>query len=389
MENTLDLGDLVARLKSALPQHETPLALHEPRFQGNEWAYVKDCLDTGWVSSVGEYVNRFERMLAEYTGVKHAIAVVNGTAALHMCLQLSGVERNDEVVIPSLTFIATANAISYCGAVPLFADNNEDTLGIDPVALQKFLEGNAEIRDNACFNRQTGRKIAAIMPMHTFGLPVDIDALLKIADEWKLAFIEDAAESLGSFYKGRHTGNFGKISGLSFNGNKIVTTGGGGAILTNDPELAKRAKHLTTTARVAHKWAFLHDEIGYNYRLPNINAALGCAQMESLPEFVQRKRELARRYQIALEGFKGLRFVSERAGTQSNYWLNAILLDRPDYGQRDEVLENLNNAGLTSRPVWTLLHTLPMFADCPRMPLPVAENLASRIVNIPSSVILA
>lgn len=386
MTTQLDTQALISLLKEALPASDGPIALHEPLFKGNEWEYVKKCLDTGWVSSVGAYVNQFEEMLSKYTGVNHAIAVVNGTAALHMCLHLVGVARNDEVIIPSLTFVATANAISYCGAIPLFCDSEERTLGIDAEKLNDFLLENAEIRGNACFNRNTGRRIAAIMPMHTFGHPVNIDALLLVSDKWNLPLVEDAAESLGSFYKGRHTGSFGKISGLSFNGNKIITTGGGGAILTNDPELARKAKHLTTTARVPHQWSFMHDEIGYNYRLPNINAALGCAQMESLPEYVTKKRALAQRYQTVLAGFKGVRFFHEPAYTQSNYWLNTILLDAPDITQRDDLLEKLNEAGLMTRPAWTLLHKLPIFSDCPRMDLSVAESLERRILNIPSSV---
>jgi perosamine synthetase len=386
MTTQLDTQALISLLKEALPASEGPIALHEPLFKGNEWEYVKKCLDTGWVSSVGAYVNQFEEMLSKYTGVNHAIAVVNGTAALHMCLHLVGVARNDEVIIPSLTFVATANAISYCGAIPLFCDSEERTLGIDAEKLNDFLLENAEIRGNACFNRNTGRRIAAIMPMHTFGHPVNIDALLLVSDKWNLPLVEDAAESLGSFYKGRHTGGFGKISGLSFNGNKIITTGGGGAILTNDPELARKAKHLTTTARVPHQWSFMHDEIGYNYRLPNINAALGCAQMESLPEYVAKKRALAQRYKTVLAGFKGVCFFREPADTQSNYWLNTILLDAPDITQRDDLLEKLNEAGLMTRPAWTLLHKLPIFSDCPRMDLSVAESLERRILNIPSSV---
>lgn len=388
MKSRLNVQELVARLKSALPEYEQPLALHEPRFQGNEWSYVKDCLDSGWVSSVGEYVNRFEQMLAEYAGVSHAVAVVNGTAALHISLLMVGVKDKEEVIIPSLTFIATANAISYCGAIPLFADVEETTLGIDASKLDAFLIDVAEIRDGLCFNRRSGRRIAALMPMHTFGHPVDIEALLHISEKWHLPLVEDAAESLGSLYKGRHTGSFGKVSGLSFNGNKIITTGGGGAILTNDSELAKLAKHLTTTARVPHKWSFMHDMVGYNYRLPNINAALGCAQMESLPEYVERKRELAGRYAKVLDGLEGVRFMHEPEYSQSNYWLNALLLDCADFAHRDDVLGQLNEAGLTARPAWILLHKLPMFSNCPQMDLSVAEELEKRIINIPSSVIL-
>lgn len=378
---------LLARLASVLPDGR-PLSLHEPRFVGNEWKYVKDCIDTGWVSSVGEYVTRFEQQLAAYTGAAHAVAVVNGTAALHICLLLAGVRPGDEVIIPTLTFIATANAVSYCGAIPLLADSEARSLGLDTEKLARFLSANAELRDGGCFNKRTGRRIAALMPMHTFGHPVAIDELIRLADQWHIPLVEDAAESLGSFYKGRHTGNFGKVAGLSFNGNKIVTTGGGGAILTNSPELAKRAKHLTTTARVSHQWSFIHDEVGYNYRLPNINAALGCAQLECLPDFLAKKRTLAQRYMAALEGLPGIRFVAEPAHTQSNYWLNTLLLDSADEAHRDSILAALNDAGLGARPVWTLMHQLPMFSQAPRMDLSVSEDLARRIVNIPSSVVL-
>ena len=377
---------LLARLKSVLPNERLPLALHEPSFVGNEWKYVKDCIDTGWISSVGDYVNRFEQQLVTYTGAKHAIAVVNGTAALHVCLLLVGVQTNDEVIIPTLTFIATANAVSYCGAIPLLAESEPSSLGLDAEKLARFLADNAELRAGQCFNKRTGRRIAAIMPMHTFGHPVNIDELIFIANEWQIPLVEDAAESLGSFYRGKHTGNFGKVAGLSFNGNKIITTGGGGAILTNSLELAKRAKHLTTTARVPHKWSFIHDEVGYNYRMPNINAALGCAQLECLPEFIAMKRTLAQRYMTALEDLAGVEFVVEPPLTQSNYWLNTLLLDASDETHRDNILEVLNNAGLGARPAWTLIHQLPMFEHAPRMELAVAEDLARRIVNIPSSV---
>jgi perosamine synthetase len=385
---SLDIPELLQRLDRALPARAGTLSLHEPGFQGREWEYLKDCLDTGWVSSVGQYVDRFEQMLADYTGAKHAIAVVNGTAALHACLLLAGVGRDDEVIIPSLTFIATANAVSYCGAVPLFADSSITTLGLDAAKLDAFLREHAQGTGDDCRNRRSGRRIAAVMPMHTFGHPVDIDALLAVCARYGLPLIEDAAESLGSFYHGRHTGNFGLLAGLSFNGNKVVTTGGGGAILTNDAELARRAKHLTTTARVAHRWSFIHDEVGYNYRMPNLNAALGCAQLEQLTGFLERKRALAARYDQALAGMPGLRFFRELPDTRSNYWLNTLLLDDAAAGERDAALQALNDHGLGARPVWTLMHRLPMYADCPRMDLTVAENLERRIINIPSSAVL-
>jgi perosamine synthetase len=282
--------------RRVVPARAGSVALHEPEFRGNEWAYLRECLDTGWVSSVGKFVDRFEAMLVEATGAKHAIAVVNGTAALHACLLLAGVQRHDEVLIPTLTFIATANAVSYIGAVPHFVDSTTRTLGVDAEKLEAHLRAIAEVRDGACRNRATDAVIRALVPMHTFGHPADLDELAALCERWKLVLVEDAAESLGSRYKGRHTGTVGRVAALSFNGNKPVTTGGGGAILTDDPALAKRAKHLTTTARVAHRWSFLHDEVGYNYRLPNLNAALGCAQLERFPDILARKRLLAARY---------------------------------------------------------------------------------------------
>ena len=377
---------VINALKTVLPNGDAPVALHEPCFAGNEWAYVKECLDTGWVSSVGKFVDRFEQQLADYTGVKHAIAVVNGTAALHVCLKLVGVEPGDEVLAPTLTFIATANAVSYCGAIPHFVDSTETTLGLDPYKLEQHLEEIAEIRTEGCFNRKTGRRIKAVLPMHTFGHPVDLDPLMEICRRYRLELVEDAAESLGSYYKGRHTGNWGKVSALSFNGNKVITAGGGGAILTNDEELGKLAKHLTTTARVPHKWTFSHDRIGYNYRLPNINAALGCAQLEQLPGFIKNKRVLAGNYQRAFSGIEGISFYLEPEFAQSNYWLNVLLLDRCFANQRDALLEVTNNMGIMARPVWILMHKLEMYKSCPRMDsLSVAEDLEQRLVNIPSS----
>ncbi|WP_236021461.1 LegC family aminotransferase [Geomesophilobacter sediminis] len=363
--------------------------MHEPSFAGNEWAYVKECLDTGWVSSVGAFVDRLEADLANFTGVKRAIAVVNGTAALHICLILAGVEAGDEVLIPALTFVATANAVSYCGGVPHFVDSELHTLGVDPKRLAVYLTETAEVRDSGCYNRHTGRRIKAVVPMHTFGHPVDLDELAAVCRQFRLELIEDAAESLGSYYKGSHTGNIGRLAALSFNGNKIVTTGGGGAILTNDEALAARAKHLTTTAKVPHRWEFNHDRIGYNYRLPNLNAALGCAQLEQLPGFLANKRRLAQSYAAAFAGAEGIRFISEPGFARSNYWLNALLLDEEHSGQRDALLALTNDGGVMTRPAWNLMHRLPMFAGCPRMELPVAESLERRLINIPSSARLA
>lgn len=386
--NALDLEGIVRAIRSALPKSEEPVQLHEPHFEGNEWPYIKECLDTRWVSSVGSYVDRFERELAEYAGVKRAVAVVNGTAALHVCLKLAGVRAGDEVIIPTLTFVATANAVAYCGAIPHLADSAEATLGLDPAKLAEHLAEIAEIADGACRNRLTGRPIRAVLPMHTFGHAVDLEPLLEVCRRWKLPLIEDAAESLGTFYRGRHTGNYGCLAALSFNGNKIITTGGGGAILTNDEELGRLAKHLTTTAKVPHRWEFSHDQVGFNYRMPNLNAALGCAQLEQLPGFLAAKRALAERYRAAFDGVSGIRYFSEPAGSRSNYWLNTLVLDEAHADKRDAVLAVANAAGLTTRPAWTLMHRLPMFQEAPRMDLSVSESLERRILNIPSGVAL-
>jgi len=376
---------ILAAVREVLGTPGGVIALHEPEFGGREWECVKDCIDTGWVSSVGAYVDRFERDLAAFTGAAHAVATSNGTSALHICLLLAGVRAGDEVLLPTLTFIATANAVSYANATPHFVDSEPDSLGVDAAALDRHLDQIGELRDGACVNRHTGRVIRALVVMHVFGHPADLDALAAVARRWNLALVEDAAESLGSSRAGRHTGTTGLVAALSFNGNKVVTTGGGGAVLTNDAALARRAKHLTTTARVQHRWNFIHDEVGYNYRLPNLNAALGCAQLERLPSMLARKRSLAARYMAAFEGVSGVRFLVEPAGTRSNYWLNAIVLGAEARVRRDELLGTLNDAGYMARPIWTLMHRLPMYAQCPRADLPVAEDLEARVVNLPSS----
>lgn len=385
MKQPFSVEAFVSVLKEVIHPGTNFVALHEPSFKGNEWTYVKECLDTGWVSSVGKYVDRFENMLREYTGVKNAVAVVNGTAALHICLKLVGVERDDEVLVPALTFIATANAISYCDAIPHFVDSCSVTLGLDPKKLDDYLHEITVVRANNCFNRKTGRRIKAVVPMHTFGHPVDLDALVEVCQRYHLELVEDTAESLGSYYKGRHTGNSGKVSALSFNGNKIITTGGGGAILTNDESLGKWAKHLTTTAKIPHKWEFQHDQIGYNYRLPNINAALGCAQLEQMPSFLNKKRELAAHYNRRFSKMEGVTFIVEPNFCKSNYWLNAIRLDPQWSYLRDDILQITNDQGLMTRPIWKLLSDLPMYAKAPRMDLSTAEKLESSIINIPSS----
>lgn len=384
----IDVQDVISALQTVLPGDREKVGLHEPTFAGNEWRYLKECLDTGWVSSIGKFVDRFESDLAAYTGVNRAIAVSNGTAALHVCFKLIGVEPDDEVLVPALTFIATVNAVVYCGAIPHFVDSEERTLGLDPFKLDAYLADIAIIRPDGCRNRRTGRRIKAVVPMHTFGHAVDLDPLVKVCQRYRLELVEDAAESLGTYYKDVHTGNRGKVAALSFNGNKVVTTGGGGAILTNDDALGNLAKHLTTTAKIPHPWAFYHDMVGYNYRMPNINAALGCAQLEQLPDFLARKRALAARYRDAFSKVPGVRFFTAPEFSRSNYWLNALILDRKCTAQRDELLAATHAAGIMTRPVWTLMHKLPMYRDCPRMDLTVAEDLEARIINIPSSAFL-
>jgi aminotransferase in exopolysaccharide biosynthesis len=374
---------IVDAVRSVVGPGEVPL--HEPCFAGNEWLYVKECLDSTFVSSVGTFVDRFERELEDHTGARHAVAVVNGTAALHVALQLAGVRGGDEVLTPALSFVATAAAVTYCGAIPHFIDVEERTLGVGPAALREYLVGAAEMRAGICVNRATGRAVRALVAVHTFGHPVDVDGVLGVARDFRLALVEDAAESLGSTIGGRHTGTFGLMGTLSFNGNKTVTTGGGGAILTNDAELARRAKHLTTTAKVPHRWEFLHDEVGYNYRMPNINAALGCAQLEQLAGFLDAKRRLFERYRAAFAGVPQAHVVSEPAGCRSNYWLQTLLLSESAAVERDAVLAATNDAGLMTRPTWRLTHRLAPYRECPRMGLPGAESLERRVVNLPSS----
>jgi perosamine synthetase len=380
-----DVQRIVAAVQRAVGTPNGTLALHEPVFAGNEIAYLEECIKSTFVSSVGKFVDRFENMLEDVTGARRAIAVVNGTAALHACFTLAGVEAGDEVMSPALTFIATTNAIAYCGASPHFIDSSFRTLGMDAQALGARLDAIAQRGPGGTINRETGRKIAAIAPMHTFGHPVDMDEIVAIARHWDIPVVEDAAESLGSTYKGHAVGSQARLAALSFNGNKIVTTGGGGAILTNDEELGRRAKHITTTAKLPHKWAFVHDEVGFNYRLPNLNAALGCAQLEQLDGFLASKRRLAAAYQRVFAGVPGVQFSREPEGTTSNYWLNAILLDEAHADLRDDVLTALNASGFGARPTWTLMHRLPMFAACPRGDLPVAESIERRLINLPSS----
>ncbi|XDZ72051.1 LegC family aminotransferase [Alphaproteobacteria bacterium LSUCC0744] len=378
---------IVSALRSVLGKGN--FALHEPRFAGNEQRDVRECIVSTYVSSVGPYVDRFEKELAAYTGARRAVAVVNGTAALQIALQLAGIKANDEVILPALTFVGTANAVRHLGAVPHFADSEEVTLGLDSRALRDWLKSVAEHAGDACRNRQTGRRLGALVPMHTFGHPCDIDGLLAVAHDYRLAVVEDAAESLGSFYQSHHTGTFGLLGALSFNGNKIVTTGGGGAILTNDERLADHAKHLTTTAKLPHRWDYVHDEVGYNLRMPNLNAALGCAQLEQLPDFLLSKRRLFGCYQKAFSGIQNIRLMEEPSGCESNYWLQTLILSENVAAQRDEILQVTNDAGLMTRPAWRLMHQLPPYQECPRAPLFIAESLAQRLINLPSSAGLA
>lgn len=359
-------------------------SLHEPSFEGNELKYVADCIQTGWVSSVGSYVDRFESMIREITGAAGAAAVVNGTCGLHACLVLAGVEPGDEVVIPALTFVGTANAAAMAGAVPHFVDSESQTLGLDPAALRARLDEFAEMRGGECFNRQTGRRIKAAVPVHIYGHPANAGEITNVCGEFGIEMIEDAAEALGSLTGGRHVGLDGRLSVLSFNGNKTVTTGGGGAIYTRDRELAAKAKHLTSTAKKGHPYKFLHDMAGFNYRMPNLNAALGCAQLEMLPEFLARKRALAARYEKAFAGIEGVCCVREPGGAKSNYWLNSIILDEEHSGLRDQVVEALNEAGMQARPAWNLLSGLPMYEDCPRDGLETARRLEAGLINLPS-----
>ena len=358
--------------------------LHEPLFAGNEKKYLFETIDSTFVSSVGAFVESFEKAVAEYTGARYAIATVNGTAALHMALLLAGVEPEDEVLTQSLTFVATCNAIHYCRAEPVFLDVEKSTLGLSPDAVEEFLVSNCEIRnDGFCWNRLTGKRICACVPMHTFGFPVRLAGLKEICNKYNIMLVEDAAESLGSVYQKQHTGTVGQLSALSFNGNKIITTGGGGMILTNSKELAVNAKHLTTTAKIPHKWAFDHDAMGYNYRMPNLNAALGVAQMESLPYYITSKREIAVQYQ-AWGVEHGVQFVQETADSMANYWLNAVVTK--DKTERDALLEATNTSGVMTRPAWIPMHRLKMNSAYLTGDMSNTNWLHERLVNVPSSV---
>ena len=433
-------------IRSLYPNRDT-LPLHEPFFGGNEKKYVLDCIESTFVSSVGKYVDRFEEMIRDFTGAKYAVATVNGTSALHIALKLAGVQEGDLVITQPLTFIATCNAIAYCGAEPIFVDIDPKTLGMSPVSLELWLSANTIIQDDACYLKEVQestnlhelsqvqestnlhelsqvhestnlhklsqvqestnlhelsqikelsnsnsskfvkirglKKIAACVPMHTFGHPCKIDQIIEICNRYHIPVVEDAAESIGSYYKGKHTGTFGKLGILSFNGNKTITTGGGGMILTNDDQLGPLAKHITTTAKKAHPWKFEHDMIGYNYRLPNINAALGCAQMEMLPELLKNKRETARNYQNFFNNSRDVTFIQEPSDSIANYWLNTILLKNEE--ERDSFLERANTQKVMCRPAWILMNKLKMFSQCLKAEIPISEIIESKLVNIPSS----
>jgi dTDP-4-amino-4,6-dideoxygalactose transaminase len=399
--------NIVNFIRSTFQEPTDFIPLHDPRFIGNEKKYMIECIDSNFVSSVGEFVGRFEKACADYSGAKYAIAAMNGTAALHIALQLVGVKREDEVITQALTFIATANAISYTGAKPVFLDVDRDTMGLSPKAVEAWLQANVEMREqptlalsgvevaNTCtersrsvqqpFNKHTNRRIAACVPMHTFGHPVHLDELVEVLNRYNIPLVEDAAESIGSYYKGKHTGTFGKFGIFSFNGNKVITTGGGGMILTDDEELAKMAKHLTTQAKVPHAWEFKHDHIGYNYRLTNVNAALGCAQMEAIDHLLGLKRELAEKYKEFFRNTE-FEFFTEPENCKANYWLNVILTK--DKEERDHVLEYTNKNGVMTRPIWELMNRLPMFTDCQTDSLDNSIWFADRVVNIPSSAII-
>lgn len=369
-------------IKDLFQEERVPLSV--PVFMGNEKKYLNECIDTTFVSSVGQFVDRFEKDVAEYVGCKRAVVCVSGTNALHISLMLAGVERDDEVLTQPLTFIATCNALSYIGAHPVFIDVDMDTMGFSPSAMKSWLEKNAEIRKGECFNKNTGRRVKACIPMHTFGIPVKIDKLAELCTEWHIELVEDAAESIGSFYKGKHTGTFGKIGALSFNGNKTITTGGGGMMLFNDEELATYAKHITTQAKIPHRWEFKHDHIGYNYRMPNINAALGCAQLENIERYVQSKRETAHAYADFFRNNPDIQFFEEPADCRINYWLSAVVLK--DHEAQLEFLEYTNDNGVMTRPIWELMNRLPMFENCENDGLKNAIYFADRVVNLPSSV---
>ncbi|MEZ8557578.1 LegC family aminotransferase [Vibrio cyclitrophicus] len=358
------------------------IPLHAPTFNGNEKAYVMETIDSTFVSSVGKFVDDFERKIEAYTGTAKAVATVNGTAALHAALYMADVQRRDLVITQALTFVATCNALYHMGAEPIFVDVSPVSLGLCPKAVDAFLSEHAEITEAGCIHRQTGKRIKAVVPMHTFGHPVELDELVAVCLKWNLVLVEDAAESLGSFYKGKHTGTMGDVSAISFNGNKIITTGGGGMVLCKTEELGARTKHVTTTAKAPHPYEFFHDEPGFNYRMPNLNAALGCAQMEVIEQYLKQKRQLAKCYENLFSG-TDFQFVTEPDYAESNYWLNAIIC--PDKKSREEILAGTNSAGVMTRPIWQLMHRLPMFENAMRGDLTYSEFIEAHLINLPST----
>lgn len=377
-------SDTISFIKSKFPD-KSFIALHEPVFAGNEKVYMEECIDSTYVSSVGKFVDLFEERIAEYTGAKYAVAIVNGTTALHVALLMAGVKKDDLVITQTLSFIATCNAISYIGAAPVLIDVDKETLGLSGIKLADFLFEQTYMGDDgACYHTISQRRISACVPMHTFGHPVRTDEIAGLCEKYNIVLVEDAAESVGSLYKGRHTGTEGLVGIFSFNGNKTITCGGGGCLVTNNKQIAQKAKHITTQAKVPHRWNFVHDEIAYNYRMPNINAALACAQLEQLDSFIENKRQLAKEYEDFFSGREGIQFITEPDNTRANYWLNAILLK--DRQQKNDFLEKTNNNGVMTRPVWELMHKLEMFKHCYKGNLDNAEFLEERLVNIPSSV---
>jgi len=385
-ESNEKINQFIKIIRKVCNRHE--LNLHEPFFSGNETKYLEECVSTNFVSSVGIFVSKFEKMLSELTGAKHVIATVNGTSALHLSLHCLGIRPRDEVLLPALTFVGSANSIRYCDGTPHFCDISEDDLNLDLDKLRDHLKFTAEKHHVHSINKYTNNRIAAIMPVHVYGQPVDMETLLSIASEYKLTIVEDAAESLGSFLNKKHTGTFGKIGCLSFNGNKIVTTGGGGAILTDDDMLAKQIRHMSTTAKIAHPWELSHDEIGYNYRMPNINAALGCAQLELFPKLIENKRNLHMKYKKELDGIPWLRLISENKESISNYWLNTVILNNNEDCFQKRLVEACHKEKIFLRPSWKPLHLLPMFQSCPKSELNTASFLQKKIVNLPSSAFL-
>ncbi|KEZ93110.1 LegC family aminotransferase [Nonlabens ulvanivorans] len=379
-----NFNNVIEKIRELFHEPKEFIPLHIPHFSGNEKKYVSECIDSTFVSSVGQFVNDFEKSIAEFTGAKRCVVCVNGTNAIHLAMIASGVKENEEVITQPLTFIATVNAISYAHAVPVFVDVDKDTMGMSPKSLRVFLEQNTEIKDGVCINKLSGRKISACLPMHTFGHAARIEEIKEICDEYNITLIEDAAEAMGSSYKGKHLGTFGLLGTFSFNGNKTITTGGGGAIITDDENLADKLKHLSTQAKIPHKWRYEHDQVGYNYRMPNINAALGLAQMEKLEYILKRKRQLALEYNNFFTSLD-IDVFEERESENCNYWLNAVILKNQE--QQQLFLTELNEAGVMCRPIWELMTNMVMFKNCQKTNLDNATWLSHRVVNIPSSVV--